>query len=103
MQTQFWTQRDILARGWTKGLLDKWLGDPDELRPNPHQPDNAPMKLYDCERVVGCEFIDGWCEQMAKIEAQRDVRKAGAKKAKETRLRRRYENPVKTFGFGGGP
>ena len=32
--------------GWTRGLIDKLLGEPDKLARNPHYATAAPMRLY---------------------------------------------------------
>ena len=43
-------------RGWTDGLIKRYLGEPDKLVPNPHyRRARAKMRLYDLARVVQAE------------------------------------------------
>ena len=46
----------ILSRdGWTRSLVDRFLGAPDAMKENPHYKQAAPMRLYGWLRVVEAE------------------------------------------------
>jgi hypothetical protein len=42
-------------RGWTDGLIKRFLGEPDTYAPNPHYRSGPSMRLYDLERVTAAE------------------------------------------------
>jgi hypothetical protein len=46
---------ELLLRGWGKDLISKYLGAPDAWEPNPMRKNGAPLKLYDCQRVLEVE------------------------------------------------
>jgi hypothetical protein len=46
---------ELLRRGWTKGLIEKLLGKPDQLMPNPHHRRGPKMRLYARARVLQAE------------------------------------------------
>ena len=45
----------ISERGWTKGLINELLGEPDLFVDNPHYKSAAPMRLYFLDRVKHIE------------------------------------------------
>ena len=47
--------RLISERGWTKGLINELLGEPDVFADNPHYKSAAPMRLYFLDRVKHIE------------------------------------------------
>ncbi|MYA70880.1 hypothetical protein F4Y19_12500 [Candidatus Poribacteria bacterium] len=47
--------RLISERGWTKGLINELLGEPDLFVDNPHYKSAAPMRLYFLDRVKHIE------------------------------------------------
>ena len=47
--------RLISERGWTKGLINDLLGEPDVFADNPHYKSAAPMRLYFLDRVKHIE------------------------------------------------
>ena len=47
--------RLISERGWTKGLINELLGEPDVFLDNPHYKSAAPMRLYFLDRVKHIE------------------------------------------------
>jgi hypothetical protein len=71
----------LLARGWTAGLIAKYLGEPDELRTNPHYKSGPKMRLYAWSRVEPLERKKWFLEAKAK----RAARSASAKRAVETK------------------
>lgn len=46
----------LKERGWTDGMIRRFLGEPDATRPNPHYKCAAPMKLYELKRVERTTF-----------------------------------------------
>lgn len=78
---QYVTTSALKERGWTDGLIKKFLGEPDDTKPNPHYRSAAPMKLYDMKRVEKTE-------RSAKFKAEKEksaTRKQSAAKAVETK------------------
>lgn len=71
----------LKARGWTDGLIRKFLGEPDLLAPNPHYRSAPPWKLYLIARVEAIEQSDAF--QLAALRAR--PRRRGAAQAVETK------------------
>lgn len=46
----FFTSQDLISQGWTKGLITKFLADPDEVRDNPVKANKA-LELFYQDRV----------------------------------------------------
>lgn len=86
-----WTQQDLIThRGWTQTLIDRHLGWPDKRSDNPHHPHGAPVRLYLIDRVLEAEVGDA-ADGLARAEAQRATRRAGALRAAATRRERREQ------------
>lgn len=45
----------LLERGWTSAQINKYLGDPDVVKPNPRFRNSAPMLLYYLNRIEAAE------------------------------------------------
>ncbi|SRR5258708_36382399 len=73
------TKTDLITRGWTEGLIKKHLGEPDELKTNPHYKSGPPMRLYSMSRVEPFEK-EAWFLETKSIRA---IRSAAARKAAE--------------------
>lgn len=71
----------LRERGWTPGLINTFLGEPDALKRNPHYAKAAPMRLYALARVEAAERSAGFVT--ARAGSARRVN--GAKKAVETK------------------
>lgn len=54
-QPETYSIPELRPRGWTKTLIERFLGQPDAMRPNPHYRRAAPMKLYLRQRVGATE------------------------------------------------
>lgn len=55
------SQTEVLARpGWTKAAVDRFLGAPDQTKPNPMYRSGAPMRLYSGDRIKAVESTDTW-------------------------------------------
>ena len=75
------TKPKLKERGWTDGMIRKFLDEPDTTRPNPYYKCAAPMALYELKRVEKAE-------RSAKFKAEIEksaVRKQSAQKAVETK------------------
>lgn len=66
----------LKERGWTDGMIRKFLGEPDAMRPNPHYKCAAPMKLYELKRVERTERSKKY---QAEKEASAQRRQSAAK------------------------
>lgn len=63
--------RSVLARGWTRMMVDDLLGEPDDRRDNPKYRSAAPMRLYDYERIVAAEATPEFADRLEKANARR--------------------------------
>jgi hypothetical protein len=75
------TSVGLAQRGWTKAMIAKLLGEPDELAVNPHYKSGPPMKLYDIVRVEAAEAT----AQFAQLRAVAERRSAASRSAAEKR------------------
>ena len=84
---------ELKRRGWTAGLIKKFLPKPDETKTNPIVKCAAPMKLYKIKRVERIEKSEKFIKEMEAIS----IRKIAAKKAVETKTAKTVEwaNSVK--------
>lgn len=73
-------------KGWTKGRITKFLGEPDKLVRNPHYSTAAPMRLYDLDRVEAAEATTKFQDSIAKTE---DRKITGIISAEKRRQRQR--------------
>lgn len=75
------TKSKIKERGWTEGLIEKFLPNPDSLCTNPVFKCASPMKLYYLLKVEKIEKSKRFLELKNSLSS----RKSGAKKAAETK------------------
>lgn len=54
------TYRQLKGRGWTKRLVERFLGAADALTTNPHVSSGRPMRLYNSGRVDSAEIQDSF-------------------------------------------
>ena len=79
------TETSVLRRGWTKDLIKKLLGQPDDSRLNPKAKTWAPMKLYDRRRVELAEQDPEFTEHFTRmVESQ--IKKQEARDARKREL-----------------
>jgi hypothetical protein len=63
------TMSEVLERGgWNRRLIDRLLGAPDRLAPNPRYRRAAPMRLYALDRVEAAEKAGAFLEHLALLE-----------------------------------
>ena len=66
----FYTVRDLKSRGWTRCLIDRFLGHADSQAQNPHFRRGRPMKFFGAERVHGVESLSVF-EEETQVSCQR--------------------------------
>lgn len=77
------TLTDVLARGWSRQLVDQLLGSPDETKHNPHYRSAAPMRLYSLARVKRAERRVAFRKYHADAERRSAVSEVRRQKARE--------------------
>jgi hypothetical protein len=77
----------LKQRGWTEALIIRFLGAPDDERPNPHYRSGPPMRLYNKHRVEQVEVSSEFRE----VQNSRRSKREAARKAIETKRRRLAE------------
>ena len=80
--------RLIGERGWTKKLIQQFLGEPDKEVRNPHYSSAPPMRLYELDRIKEAEARDDVQKLLEKVREQRSRRR---KAAKEVARKKRKE------------
>lgn len=76
------TASTLTARdGWTKGAVERFLGEPDVFAENPNYRSGPPMRLYDLSRVIEAEMS----EDFKAFVTSNAGRVAGAAKSVRTR------------------
>src|ERR1035438_4311183 len=78
---QYRSKAKLKARGWTEGLIRRFLGKPDKEKPNPRYASAKPMKLYKTQRVDKAESSSEFQEAQSSLKISREA----AKKAVETK------------------
>lgn len=63
---------ELKQQGWTQSLITRFLGNPDQLKPNPHYRKAVPMKLYHAERVKTVTDKPEWQEALNKTKAKKE-------------------------------
>ena len=83
------SQSELMSRGWTKSLIEKFLPEPDKTKQNPRFRSAGPVKLFSLQRVQDTEASAAFIE--AKFRLQRG--RAVAKRTKKTSRKRHRCNP----------
>lgn len=83
----YYRNSELKQRGWTEGLIKKFLPKPDETKTNPVIKSAAPMKLYKIKRVERIEKSEKFIKEMENISR----RKIAARKAVETKTAKTVE------------
>lgn len=83
----FLTKSAILKRGWTEGLINFYLPEPDVTKPNPMYRKAAPMNLYSKTKVENIEKRKNFQQSQDKLIN----RKIGAQVAIETKTHKMKE------------
>ena len=76
------TMPALKVRGWTEGLVRKFLQEPDATAPNPMYKSAAPMRLYRKSRVMAAERAEGFAEaaEMASRRSRKATEAAAVKR-----------------------
>lgn len=85
----FFCLSDLQKRGWTPKWISTHLGEPDELKTNPHYKRAAPMRLYSAERVEQAEQISEVAEHLARTLERRGIKAATEAAQAEVRSQER--------------
>lgn len=67
----FLTAAELRKRGWTNGLIARFLPDPDATRKDSHYRRWLPLSLYASERVIEIEVTDEFKAALARATARR--------------------------------
>jgi hypothetical protein len=80
--TYYLTQTEVIKRGWTQGLIDRFLGTPDKEAPNPHCPNpySRPIKLFSTTRINTYENIPEVWKYIQKTLDRRNIKGKPPKK-----------------------
>lgn len=65
----------LKGRGWTPALIERFLGEPDKLVPNPHYRSGPSMRLYLLKRVESSESGKRFQKALASKAAMRQANK----------------------------
>jgi hypothetical protein len=76
----FYTVTDLRQRGWTRRLIQRFLGNADSLAPNPHIKRGRPMKYFETARVHSVEAREIFEEE---TQASLQRKQAGQKVLEE--------------------
>lgn len=83
-QLYYFTQADLLRRGWNRTLITELLGAPDLTKPNPYYRSGAPVRFFHRARVVELEAGERFQLHLA----GRAKRSAAAQQAVATKERK---------------
>jgi hypothetical protein len=73
----------LKARGWSPGMIDSLLGEPDKLKKNPRYSTAAPMRLYLLDRVAVVEQSPAFVAARETAGKRSAAAKAAAAKRRE--------------------
>lgn len=98
---QYLTTTVLKERGWTDGMIRKFLGEPDTTKVNPHYKCAAPMKLYDLKRVERTERRKAFLAEKEASEQRKQSAAKGVatKREKSIQFARTVEIHVPTMGY----
>ena len=90
------TQSTVLDRpGWTRAVLKRLLGEPDNLAPNPHaRTHGAPMRLFDLARVAEAEGTSEFVEMSKAVSRRREAAKRSAEARRKELLAKVETMPI---------
>ena len=88
VNTEMISQQKLKERGWTDGLIKKYLPNADQTSPNPYYNNGASMRWYLLSRVKQIESTRGWQADKAKAEK----RQQSALKGVDTKLAKMKEH-----------
>ena len=74
----FITKQELKKRGWTEGAIIKFLGEPDQLKKNPHHATGPSMQLFNLARVEEHELSKSFISWKEKTELSRKQARARA-------------------------
>ena len=81
-----YTKSTLLQRGWSKSLIERFLGKPDKESLNPHYRNSSPLKLFLIERVEKVESNPAFQVELDKTKKRSIDRKIVAEKIRDKTL-----------------
>jgi hypothetical protein len=84
---KFFAVSEVRARGWTATMIERILGEPDQLTDNPHGWGSM-MRLYKAERVIQAEATPDFKAFVERGAKRRAAAKAAAPVAVATKVRK---------------
>lgn len=73
-------QKQLLKRGWSKGLIEKFFPTPSLKRKNPKNPRFSKMKLYFLYLVIQTEELPGFRTELLRVLKRSAAAKKGGKR-----------------------
>jgi hypothetical protein len=80
------TATDLKARGWTNGLINRFLGEPDATRRSPFYRRGSPIKLYEASRVQEVETSPQFAEAIRKATVKSKAASQAAQRRADSLL-----------------
>src|SRR5579859_7878074 len=62
-------KQDLIARGWTRSLIERFLGEPDDM---PHRYGGGHLCIYDEDRVLAAEASPEWQRSLYRIQSRKE-------------------------------
>jgi hypothetical protein len=87
-QIHFITLTELKERGWKNAAIKKFLGEPDQTKPDPKSKKAAPTKLYNFKRVRQAELSESYINWRIKTGIKRLKRKMQALERPEVEQRK---------------
>jgi hypothetical protein len=81
------TMTALIERGWTRSMITKLLGEPDDLADNPYYRSGAPTKLYAMARIEAAEASREFAAAAAKAAMRSERSQKAADVRRESLLR----------------
>ena len=84
-ETEYLTQQAVLVRGWSKSMINQFLGEPDKTKRNPKGMNAPKIKLFDLKRVLEAEESSAFEELMvAAIKRSKVAQRSAATRKQKT-------------------
>lgn len=85
---------ELKERGWTEGLIRRFLGPPDATAPNPRYRSAAPLRLWLLQRVEAIEASPLFAEALNKAKKHAQAAQKAAETRRELTLEQARTLPV---------
>lgn len=95
MSEGYLTLSNVKERGWTAGMVRRFLGDPDKTATNPHYRSGPPMKLFQLSRIVLVEETPEWKDAFKRAAVRSAADKSAAANKAAKLIERVKRMPIK--------